>query len=85
MFQKLIDISVVCASANGKRKLPKLVKSISQGSVIPKELIIVGTNLSDKQLLEKYLNNKINFKFLISKKKIKYIKEILQKNSQNII
>ena len=51
MFQKLIDISVVCASANGKRKLPKLVKSISQGSVIPKELIIVGTNLSDKQLL----------------------------------
>ena len=76
MFQKLIDISVVCASANGKRKLPKLVKSISQGSVIPKELIIVGTNLSDKQLLEKYLNNKINFKFLISKKK----NQIYQRN-----
>ena len=33
MFQKIIDISVVCASANGKCKLPKLVKSISQGSV----------------------------------------------------
>ena len=69
MFQKLIDISVVCASANGKRKLPKLVKSISQGSVIPKELIIVGTNLSDKQFVLKYLHNKINFKFFISKKK----------------
>lgn len=76
MFKKIIDISVICASANGKRKLPQLVKSISQGSVIPKELIVVGTTLSDKQLILKYLHNKINFKFLISKKK----NQIYQRN-----
>ena len=69
MSQKKINLSIICASTNGKLKLPTLVRSISQGSYIPKELIIVGTSLSDKQLLLKYLNKNINFKFLVSKKK----------------
>ena len=76
MSQKQINISVICASSNGKLKLPKLVKSISQGSYIPKELIIVGTSLSDKLLLQNYLNKKIKLKFLISKKK----NQIYQRN-----
>ena len=76
MFQKVINISFICASSNGKLKLPRLVKSISEGSCIPKELIIVGTSLSDRQLLGKYLNKKIKLKFLISKKK----NQIYQRN-----
>ena len=85
MSQKKVNVSVICASTNGKLKLPNLVRSISQGTYIPKELIIVGTSLSDKQLLLKYLNKNINFKFLVSKKKIKFFKEILQKKFQNMI
>lgn len=76
MSQKKVNVSIICASTNGKIKLPNLVRSISQGSYIPKELIIVGTSLSDKQLLLKYLNKNINFKFLVSKKK----NQIFQRN-----
>lgn len=81
MFQKIINISVICASSNGKLKLPILVKSISDGSYIPKELIIVGTSLSDRQLLGKYLNKKIKLKFLISKKKNQIYQRNIGKNN----
>tara|TARA_Y100000389_G_C17409390_1_gene489979 strand:+ start:488 stop:1339 length:852 start_codon:yes stop_codon:yes gene_type:complete len=67
MFQKIVNISIVCASAKGKLKLPSLIKSISEGSYLPNELIIVGTSLSDIQLSRSYINKKIKFKFLISK------------------
>lgn len=67
MFQKIVNISIICASKNGKSKLPKLVKSISEGFYLPNELIIIGTSLSDIQLSRSYVNKKIKFKFLISK------------------
>lgn len=76
MFQKIVNISIICASANGKLKLPSLVKSISEGSYLPNELIIVGTSLSDIQLSRLYINKKINFKFVVSKIK----NQIYQRN-----
>ena len=69
MKQKIVKISIICASHNGKYKLPKLIESISNGYYIPEEIIIVTTSLSDCLFLNKKISNKIKLKFFISKKK----------------
>ena len=84
MSQKKVNVSIICASTNGKIKLPNLVRSISKGSYIPKELIIVGTSLSDKQLLLKACKNP-----LIHLKLFKYYSNLFlfckDKNSEKYI
>lgn len=86
MFQKIVNISVVCASTNGKLKLPKLVKSISDGYYLPSEIIIVGTSLSDSQFLNGNINKKIKLKFFISKIKNQiYQRNIGKKISSNAL
>ena len=84
MFQKIVKVSVICASTNGKFKLPKLVKSISDGYYLPSEIIIIGTALSDSQFLNANINKKIKLKFLISKIKNQiYQRNIGKKISSN--
>lgn len=84
MFQKIVKISIICASTNGKLKLPRLLKSISNGYYLPSEIIIIGTSLSDSQFLHNNINKKIKLKFLISKVKNQiYQRNIGKKISQN--
>ena len=76
MKKKVLKITIVCATANGKYKLPNLIKSISDGSYIPNEIIVVATKIGECYFLKKNLNSKINLKIIISKKK----NQIYQRN-----
>ena len=61
--------SLVCATHNGKNKLPHLISSIKKNSLLPKEIIICGTNNEDLSLLNKKDIKNLNIKFILSKKK----------------
>ena len=65
--------SVVCASHNGKNKIPNLIDSIKKNSLLPNEIIITGL-AKDLSKLDKIDIKKLNIKFVLSKKKIKVIK-----------
>ncbi len=75
--------SVVCATHNGKNKLPHLIKSIKKNSLLPKEIIICGTNNNDLSLINKKDINNLNIKFVLSKRKNQsYQREIAIKRAK---
>lgn len=61
--------SVVCASHNGKNKIPNLIDSIKKNSLLPNEIIICGTSKKDLSKLDKIDIKKLNIKFVLSRKK----------------
>ena len=52
-MKKKLNVSLVVASHNGKKKLPKLLNSIKNNRLQPKEIIICGTNKNDISLIKK--------------------------------
>lgn len=67
------SVAIVCASHEGRDRLPCLVKSIYESTVIPKEIVICGTQISD---LEKVCDPKSLIKFILSEEK----NQIVQRN-----
>ena len=63
-----IDLSLVVATHQGKNRLEKLIKSVLNSGVIPREIIIVGTNKEDIDNIKKY-NDNLNIIFKVSKYK----------------
>jgi len=51
-MKKKLPISVVCASHNGREKLPKLIDSIFDNTHWPNEIIICGTKNEDFDLIK---------------------------------
>ena len=75
--------SLVCATHNGKNKLPHLISSIKKNSLLPKEIIICGTNNEDLSLLNKKDIKNLNIKFIKKKKKNQsYQRRIAIKNTK---
>ena len=83
-MKKKINISVVCATHNGSRKIKNLIYSIKDNYVYPKEIVICGTNALDLKYIPKNLIKKLNIKFILSKKKSQIIqRNIAIKNSKS--
>lgn len=66
-MKKKVPISIVCASHNGKKKLPKLLESIYQNSYWPDEIIICGTNQTDFDYINTDKLKRLSIKKIISK------------------
>ena len=66
-MKKKIDVSMVVATHKGINKLPLLVSSLKKNSILPKEIIICGTNLNDIKLLSRSDIKSLNIRFFISK------------------
>ena len=66
-MKKKLNVSLVVASHNGKKKLPKLLNSIKSNRLQPKEIIICGTNKVDISLIKKKDLKLLNVNFIISK------------------
>jgi cellulose synthase/poly-beta-1,6-N-acetylglucosamine synthase-like glycosyltransferase len=81
-MKKKLPLSVVCASHNGREKLPKLIDSIYHNKCWPKEIIICGTSRNDFDLINTQEYKKLNIKKLVSKiKSQKY----QRKKAQNCV
>ena len=81
-MKKKLPFSVVCASHNGREKLPKLIDSIYHNKCWPKEIIICGTSRNDFDLINTQEYKKLNIKKLVSKiKSQKY----QRKKAQNCV
>ena len=52
MITNTVPISIVCASHQGRLRLPILVRSIYASTWRPKEIVICGTNRSDIDLID---------------------------------
>ena len=50
-MKKKLALSLVCASHDGRDKIPKLIESIYQNTYWPKEIIICGTSRNDFDLI----------------------------------
>ena len=74
-MKKKINFSVVCATHKGAIKVNKLILSFYEGLMWPKEIIICGTTPIDLMHVDKKILSELNIKFILSKKKIKYIRE----------
>ena len=46
-MNKIVPITIVCATHNGAKRLPKLLNSILKNTHLPEQIIICGTSLSD--------------------------------------
>lgn len=83
-MKKKIKISVVCASHNGSKKIPQLIKSISRNSILPNEVIICHTSSEDFIFLKKKFYSNFKIKKILSKKKNQiYQRNLAIKNSKN--
>ena len=65
-MKKKIDVSMVVATHKGINKLPLLVSSLKKNSILPKEIIICGTNLNDIKLLSRSDIKSLNIRFFIN-------------------
>ena len=82
-MKKKINISVVCATHNGSKKIKNLINSIKDNYIYPKEIVICGTNALDLKYIPKNLIKNLNIKFILSKKKSQIIqRNIAIKNSK---
>lgn len=83
-MKKKSNISVVCATHLGSKKIKNLILSIDQNYVYPREIIICGTNSLDLIHVPRKLMKKLNIKFILSKKKSQIIqRNIAIKNSNS--
>ncbi len=72
---KLLPLSFICATHNRPKSLKNLISSISKNSFLPKEVIIVGTNINDFKMINSK-QYKFKIKMIISPKK----NQIFQRN-----
>ena len=75
-MKKKINISVVCATHKGSKKIKNLILSIYKNNVYPNEIIICGTNNLDLKHVPKTIIKYLNIKFILSKKK----SQVIQRN-----
>ena len=68
-MKKKLNISVVCATHNGQKKIKKIIMSIFNNFVWPSEIIICGTSNLDLIFVPQNIKNLLNIKFIFSKKK----------------
>ncbi len=68
-MSEIINLSVICATHNGKNKIQNLIQSIKNNSVLPSEIIVCGTSKFDLENVKKDLIETLNIKFLLSDKK----------------
>lgn len=72
-MKKKLNISVVCATHCGSKKLKNLINSISDNYVHPREIVICGTNKLDLMYIPKNKIKQLNVKFIFSEKKSQVI------------
>lgn len=86
-MKKKLNVSLVIASHNGKKKLPKLINSIKNNTLYPKEIIICGTSKKDISLINKKELKLLNVNFILSKIKNQIIqrKRALKQISQEYV
>jgi len=60
------DLTIVCATHNGRYKLPGFIKSIEGNSLRPKEIIICGTSSNDLDDITEEQKNNNNIYFILS-------------------
>ena len=75
-MKKKINISVVCATHKGSKKIKNLILSIYKNNVYPNEIIICGTNNLDLKHVPKTIIKYLNIRFILSKKK----SQVIQRN-----
>ena len=75
-MKKKLNISVVCATHNGRKKIKNLIYSIHKNYVYPNEIVICGTSKLDLRHVSRKLINDLNIRFLFSKQK----SQIIQRN-----
>ena len=75
-MKKRLNLSVVCATHNGSKKIKNLIFSVNNNYVLPKEIIICGTSISDLKYIPKNILRKLNIKFIYSHKKSQIIQRI---------
>ena len=75
-MKKRINVSVVCATHKGSKKLINLVSSVYKNHIWPNEIVVCGTSESDLGFIPQKLIKNLNIKFFKS-----YIKsQIYQRN-----
>lgn len=86
-MNKIVPITIVCATHNGAKRLPKLLNSILKNTHLPEQIIICGTSLSDFKFINLLKYKKLNIKKIISKiKNQKYQRDLAIKSvTTNII
>ena len=62
-----INLSVICATHQGKKKIKNLIYSIYKNHVRPKEIVVCGTSYLDMSLIDKNIIKDLNLKFVFSK------------------
>jgi len=66
-MKRKINISVVCATHQGSKKIKNLILSIYKNHLWPKEIVICGTSKSDLKFVPEKLIKLLNINFLFSK------------------
>ena len=69
------DLTIVCASHNGAKRIPLFIESIQKNTNHPKEIIICGTNSSDIAFVSSDLIKNNNVTFIVSE----YANQIYQR------
>ncbi len=79
-----INLSVICASHDGKDKINNLLESILKNNILPKEIIICGTSENDLKNVKKVLIDRLNVRFFLSEVKSQiYQRSLAFKNSKS--
>ena len=68
-MKKKLNISVVCATHEGKKKIKNLIISIYNNYIWPREIVVCGTSQLDLINVPSKIRNTLNIKFIFSKKK----------------
>ena len=61
-----VDISIVCASHKGLKKIPKLLDSIYANTYHPYEILICVTDIADTLDISDFIKKNLNIKVIIS-------------------
>jgi len=86
-MKKKLNVSLVVASHKGREKLPKLINSVKNNNLHPKQIIICGTQKKDISLVKKKDLKSLNVVFIVSKVKNQVFqrKKALEKITQEYV
>lgn len=86
-MKRKINISVVCATHKGSKKIKNLINSIYQNNIWPKEIVICGTSKSDLKFIPEKLVKLLDIKFIFSniKSQVYQRKLAIQSSSSDYI
>jgi glycosyltransferase involved in cell wall biosynthesis len=86
-MRKKLPISVVCATHNGRKKIPKLINSIYCNTFWPKEIIICGTKKEDFDFIYKKKYKELSIKTIVSNVKNQIVQRnrAIKKTQNNIL